>query len=266
MGIVNVTPDSFSGDGVMNPQIAIDQAMKMIADGAVILDVGGESSRPGSDPVDSREEQRRTLPIVEHLVKNTKAIVSVDTYHPETAEAALKAGVHMINDISGLRDSAMAPIIAQYQAGVVIMHMQGTPKTMQTDPQYDDVVREINDFFSEAIKKANAASISDDQIILDPGIGFGKTLEHNLTILRHLSAFKHPFGDERTYPVLVGVSRKGFIGKLTGKDNAQDRVFGTAAAVAIAIQNGANIVRVHDVAAMNDVVVVASALSGPEAA
>lgn len=260
MGIVNVTPDSFSGDGIVDPARAIVRAHQLLNDGADIVDIGGESTKPGSSPVSEALELHRIMPIIDNVLGNTSAIVSVDTYKTAVAQAVLQHGVHIINDVTGLHDPEMAPLIASYKAGLVIMHMQGKPKTMQQNPHYDNVIEEINSFFQERIQRANEADIPDDHIIVDPGIGFGKTLEHNLTILRNLSRFKRPFDDDRQFPILIGTSRKTFIGKLIQKDDPKDRVFGTAASVALAIANGANIVRVHDVAAMHDVVRVADAI------
>jgi dihydropteroate synthase len=257
MGVVNVTPDSFSGDGILDTKMAIDHALKLLKDGADILDIGGESSRPGAVKISVEEELERILPIVEFLTKNTGAMISVDTYKPEVAEKVLELGVQIINDITGLRDPKMAIVVAKYDAYVAIMHMQGDPSTMQTNPSYENIVEEICAFFEERIRVAKEAGISDDKIILDPGIGFGKTLEHNLEIIRNLGEFKKRFH----YPILLGTSRKSFIGKITGKENPQDRVWGTAATIAIGINNGADIVRVHDVKEMIDVVSVSDVIA-----
>lgn len=289
MGIVNTSPDSFSGDGVSSTEAAVAQAKQMLADGADILDIGGESTRPGSESISIEEELQRVIPVVEQLVKETDVILSVDTYKPEIAEAALQAGAYIINDITGLGDARMAPLVAHYKAGLVIMHMQGTPKTMQQNPQYTDVIEDIKAFFQERITKAKQAGVADEQIMVDPGIGFGKTLEHNLSLIKNLKEFHNPFmfraqqsavekqtqgtckpsvldpaalhsNNNYVYPILLGTSRKGFIGKLTGKDNPQDRILGTAASVAIGIVNGADIVRVHDIQAMKDVIAVVDSL------
>jgi len=270
MGVVNVTPDSFSGDGILDPKLAIEHSLQLLEEGADILDIGGESSRPGSIRITAVEELARILPIVEYLTKNTDAIISVDTYKPEVARKVLELGVQIINDITGLRDPKMAKVIAEFDATVVIMHMQGDPDTMQKAPYYENIIEEICEFFQERIQVAKNAGIADDKIILDPGIGFGKTLEHNLEILRNIKVFKERF----KYPVLIGTSRKSFIGKLIGEENIphaplprgsfaslHPRVFGTAASVALAVANGADIVRVHDVREMRDVVKVADAIS-----
>lgn len=256
MGVVNVTPNSFSGDGIGDPQQAIGHAEKLLGEGADLLDIGGESSRPGAEPVPADEELRRVLPVVKHLVKHTEAIISVDTAKPEVAESVLKEGAHIINDITGLADEQMAKIVAQHKAGVVIMHMQGKPQTMQDNPHYSDVIGEVSDFLRERTKRAAAAGIHQDQIMVDPGIGFGKTLEHNLALLHNLKTI----AKTTVQPLLVGTSRKRFIGSLVGKDQPGDRIWGTAGSVALAVANGAQVVRVHDVAEMRDVVQVADAI------
>ncbi|RJP28690.1 MAG: dihydropteroate synthase [Candidatus Omnitrophota bacterium] len=250
MGIINITPDSFSGDGVLKTSLIsksicladiVDKAHRMIKDGADIIDVGGESSRPGSLPVSYKEELNRVIPVIKVLTKKTKAPISVDTYKPEVARQALDNGAAIVNDISGLRNRNMAKIIAKYKGAVVIMHMKGRPRSMQRNPVYDSVVDDISGFLKGQIDYAVASGIPANRIVIDPGIGFGKTTEHNLEILRRLREFRS-LGE----PVLIGPSRKAFIGKIL-KADCFDRVAGTTAACVLAAKNGANIVRVHDV-------------------
>ncbi|MEK6876740.1 MAG: dihydropteroate synthase [Nanoarchaeota archaeon] len=253
MGILNVTPDSFyDGKLFFNPDKAIEHAKQMVKDGADIIDVGGESSRPGSEPVSKEEELRRVSPIIKKLKDEIKVPISIDTYKPKVAEECIKLGASIINDINGLRNEEMIKVAAKYKVPVVIMHMKGTPKTMQHNPVYKDVIEEIKEFFSQQIKKAKKAGIKD--IIIDPGIGFGKTAEHNLQILKNLSEFK-----ELNCPILVGTSRKSFIGNITGLP-VNERLEGTLAAISIAIINGANIVRVHDVKECKRAAMVADAV------
>jgi dihydropteroate synthase len=257
MGVLNVTPDSFSDGGrFFRPQDALEQARRLIAEGADILDIGGESSRPGSDPVTVEEELRRVLPVVEKLAAESPVPISIDTTKAEVARRALRAGAAMINDISALRfDPRLAQVVAEAGAPLCLMHMRGEPKTMQQGPiVYRDLLGEIAAFLQDAMERARAAGIERDKIILDPGIGFGKTAEHNLTILRRLDYF-HRLGR----PLLVGVSRKSFIGQILDLP-PQERLFGTAAAVAAAVLAGAHILRVHDVAVMRQVALVAHAI------
>jgi len=228
----------------------------LIKDGADILDIGGESSRPGAEPISELQELERVIPIVRHFASKGNVLISVDTHKSNVAQKALEAGAHIINDITGLADDAMAPIVAGFGAKIIIMHMQGTPQTMQKNPYYKDVLLEIAEFFSQRIGKALAAGIKKENIILDPGIGFGKTLKHNLVILKNIPYFAEKF----PFPILVGTSRKGFIGTLTGKQNPQDRAWGTAATVTAAILGGASIIRVHEVKEMKDVASVTDAL------
>ncbi|MAG72817.1 dihydropteroate synthase [archaeon] len=240
MGILNVTPDSFSDGGLyVNAEKAVMHAKEMVAEGADIIDVGGESSRPGSDPVSVEEELRRVLPVIERLVQEVNVPISIDTTKWQVAAKCLEAGAHILNDISGLADDKMIDVVAKYNVPVCIMHMQGIPKVMQQNPAYGDVITDIITFFEERIQKAKNAGIS--QLILDPGIGFGKKLEHNLTILKRLNEFT-----TLGYPLLVGTSRKSFIGKISNVQ-ADDRLEGTIASNVIAVMNGANIIRVHDV-------------------
>lgn len=241
MGVLNVTPDSFSDGGqFIDPDLAVQRAKEMISEGADIIDVGGESSRPGSVAISVKEELQRVLPVVTQLAKEISVPISIDTKKPEVAKACLEVGATIVNDISGLSDNAMAHIAAEHNASVVIMHMQGSPESMQNKPEYDNVIDEISYFFKKRIAVAEKAGIKS--IILDPGIGFGKTLEHNLEILRRLNEFT-----SFDYPILIGTSRKSFIGALTGQENAHERIEGTIASNAIAIMNGAKIIRVHDV-------------------
>ena len=251
MGVLNITPDSFS-DGnkyFNNVDFAVEHALKMQEEGADIIDIGGESSRPGSDPISANEELERILPVIKILSEKLTVPMSVDTYKPEVAEAAIKAGVKIINDITGLSNPEMIKVAATSKAPVVIMHMKGNPKTMQGNPEYEDIIKEIYDFFEAKIKEAKKFGISD--LILDPGIGFGKTKEHNLIILKNLNKFNN-FG----YPIMVGPSKKSFIGLVTGQPISQ-RLEATIAAVTIARLNGANIFRVHDVAACKKALQVA---------
>jgi dihydropteroate synthase len=265
MGAINVTPDSFSGDGLGNDlDAAIAQAHRMKQEGADILDIGGQSTRPGSDPVPIEEELRRVIPVIERLASpnGVPLPISIDTNRAEVAEAAIKAGAHVINDISGLRDDpAIAEVAAKYGAGLALMHIQGTPRTMQQDPRYDDLLGEVIQYLRQGIDKALACGVKKERIWIDPGIGFGKTQTHNLELLKRL-------GELRSLgcPVLAGTSRKGFIGRILAQSTGgelpppQERVIGTGATVAISIANGADIVRVHDVAHMVQVARIADAI------
>ncbi|MDD2679760.1 MAG: dihydropteroate synthase [Candidatus Omnitrophica bacterium] len=250
MGIVNATPDSFSRDGLGSKWEAVEYAEKLVRDGADIIDVGGESSRPGARPVSLQVELSRVIPLVKELAKKIKVPVSVDTCKPEVARQALDNGASLINDITGLSNIKIAKVISRYKAGVVIMHMRGKPRSMQKNPQYASLIDELIAYLAEAIDRGVAAGIAKEKIIIDPGIGFGKTLEHNLEILKRLREFK-VFG----LPILVGTSRKAFIGKLL---NAlpEDRIFGTVASCVIASENGAHIVRVHDVKAVKQALLI----------
>lgn len=243
MGILNVTPDSFSDGGrFLSPDAAVERALAMEKEGADIIDVGGESSRPGAEPVPVEEELRRVLPVLERLRGKLRIPISIDTTKAEVAEAALRAGASIVNDISALRfDPAMAPLVAKFGAGLVLMHMLGTPKTMQQAPHYEDVVTEVRDFLAERAQYAQSQGIPREAIAVDPGIGFGKTVEHNLELLRRL-----PELVELGFPVLVGPSRKSFIGAILGL-GVEERLEGTLAACAVAVVRGADILRVHDV-------------------
>jgi len=247
MGILNVTPDSFyDGGRYARAEAAVQRALQMVQDGADIVDIGGESTRPGSQPVPEEEELRRVLPVIEAVRGQVDVPISIDTTKSRVAERALQAGACMVNDISGLGfDPRMAEVVARHGALCCVMHIQGTPQTMQQNPQYEDVVRDIRRYFEERLALAERAGIPRENIWLDPGIGFGKTVEHNLEILRRLREFT-AFG----LPILIGTSRKSFIGKILGDLPPEERLEGTAATVAIAIMNGANAVRVHDVREM----------------
>ncbi len=258
VGVLNVTPDSFSDGGdFLDPAKAASHAAAMLDEGAGIIDVGGESTRPGSDRVTLEEETRRVVPVVEEILsERPDAIISIDTCRAATAEAALGAGARIVNDVTALRgDPRMAEVVAEARCPVVLMHMLGEPRTMQRDPRYADVVREVRDFLAERAEHAVAAGVEPENVILDPGIGFGKTLEHNLALLRHL--------DELValgFPVLVGASRKSFLGRITGVEEARDRVLGTVAANVIAYEKGATLFRVHDVRANREALAVARAI------
>ncbi|MBI3593051.1 MAG: dihydropteroate synthase [Nitrospirae bacterium] len=257
MGVLNVTPDSFSDSGLyLEKEKAVARAHRLIEDGADIIDIGGESTRPGSEPVPLEEELKRTIPVIQAVSKEIKVPISIDTYKAEVAQAALDAGASMVNDISGLRlDPEMPEVVSEYKVPVIIMHIKGRPKDMQQNPVYEALIPEIMDYLRISIRLAAKFGISEDKIIIDPGIGFGKTFGHNLEIIKNLKEFTL-LGK----PLAVGVSRKAFIGKILGNAPAADRVEGTAAAVAISIFNGANIVRVHDVKEMAKVAKVADAI------
>ena len=254
MGIVNLTDDSFSGDGVAaNVDAAVSQALRLKAEGASILDLGAESSRPGANAVSAEQEIQRLLPVVRALLDCGVAL-SIDTSKPEVMRAALDAGADMINDINALRAPGALEILASSKAGICLMHMQGTPGTMQTAPSYADVVAEVAAFLKQRVSSVVAAGISPDRIAIDPGFGFGKTLEHNLALLRHLKELHHT---ETT--MLVGMSRKSMLGALTGRP-ADERTFAGVAAHVLAAQHGAQIVRTHDVAATRDALLVLAAI------
>jgi dihydropteroate synthase len=257
MGVVNVTPDSFfDGGRYLDPEAAVDHALRLVEEGADLLDIGAESTRPGADVVNEAEERRRVIPVVTAVAKAVTVPISIDTSKATVARTALDAGAVLVNDVTALRgDPAMVDTVARTGAGIVLMHMLGTPRTMQQAPFYDDVVGEVSDFFEERIRFAMAHGIVRRQIILDPGIGFGKLLVHNLTLLAQLTRFL-----QFECPLLVGVSRKAFLGQLVDRP-VQDRQWATAAAVAVAVDRGAGILRVHDVRAMKDVVQVAAAIT-----
>lgn len=260
MGVVNVTPDSFSGDGLLRGpgwlERVVEVGRQMVEDGADLLDVGGESSRPGAAPVPLEEELRRVVPAVEALRRVVDVPISVDTTKAEVARQALRAGADMVNDISALRhDPDMVRVVAESGCGVVLMHMKGTPQDMQRDPRYEDVVAEVRDFLAERVQWAERHGIPRDRILVDPGFGFGKRPEHNLELVRNLRAFR-----ELGCPVLLGPSRKSTIGVILGGLPPAERVEGTAALVALAVACGVDVVRVHDVRAMARVVRVADAV------
>lgn len=257
-GILNVTPDSFSDGGdFSDPEAAARHAALLLDEGADVIDVGGESTRPGSDPVSEEEELRRVVPVVRKILEaRPEALVSVDSYRARTAEAALDAGARVVNDVTALRgDPRMARLVAEAGCPVVLMHMLGEPKTMQSEPRYEDVTREVRGFLEGRAEYANAAGVKQENIILDPGIGFGKTLEHNLTLLARLDEIVS-LGP----PVLLGASRKRFLGSLTGADEARDRVFGTVATTVLGYERGATLFRVHDVRANHEALAVAEAV------
>ncbi|MFL5731994.1 MAG: dihydropteroate synthase [Chloroflexia bacterium] len=265
MGILNVTPDSFSGDALRDDvEAALAQARRMWAEGADILDVGGQSTRPGSEPVPVEEEMRRVVPVIERLAGEggVPLPISVDTSRAAVAEAALGAGAHIVNDITGLRDEpALAEVAARHGAGLVLMHIQGTPRTMQQNPHYDDLLGEVILYLREGIERAIAAGVDKKRIWVDPGIGFGKTVEHNLELLRRMRELK-----SLGCPILVGTSRKGFIGRVVAARAGGEvpppgeRVIGTGATLAVSIANGADIVRVHDVGHAVQVAAIADAI------
>lgn len=257
MGILNVTPDSFSDGGdFFGVERAVAQAEEMLDDGAHVIDLGGESTRPGSDPVSPDEELDRVIPVIRGiLAARPEALISIDTYRASTAEAALDAGARIVNDITALGDSGMAALIAERSVPVVLMHMLGEPKSMQQNPHYEDVVREVRDFLAGRAERAVRAGVAEENVILDPGIGFGKTIRHNLELLNNLDAFV-----QLGYPVLVGASRKSFLGKITGSDDAKGRLFGTVATSIMAYERGAKLFRVHDVRANREALEVAAAV------
>jgi dihydropteroate synthase len=256
MGVVNVTPDSFSDGGqYLDPAAAIRHGEELLGDGASILDVGGESTRPGAEEVDQAEELRRVEPVVAGLAGS--ATVSIDTSKLAVAEAALDAGASIVNDVTAFKhDPEMAGLCAERGVGVVLMHMPGNPRTMQDDPRYDDVVDDVKAFLSERMEFAVGQGIGEERIWLDPGIGFGKTLEHNLELLRRLGELR-----DLGRPLVVGTSRKSFIGKVDGSD-VEDRIGGSIASSVLAAAEGADVLRVHDVAEMAQALAVANAVLG----
>jgi dihydropteroate synthase len=257
MGIINTTPDSFSGDGLSsNVEAAVAQGKAFAEAGADILDIGGESTRPGSEGVSTDEEIARVVPVIEALSGEVDLPLSIDSYKPEVCRAALAAGATLINDVWGLRQPGMIELAAETGAAVCLMHMQGQPRDMQHQPHYDDLITGVYDFLCQQTEAAIAGGVAEEQIILDPGFGFGKTVEHNLELVRRLREFR-----SLGRPVLLGCSRKRTVGEITGKP-ADERVMGTAAMNAAGIMNGANIIRVHDVAALVDVARVCDAIRG----
>ena len=263
MGVLNVTPDSFSDGGqFFDADAAVAQGQRMIAEGAPIIDIGGESTRPGAEAVEESEELRRVFPVIEKLrAAKTTAWLSIDTAKAAVARRALDAGAEIINDVTGgTGDAAMMALAAERGAGFIIMHMQGTPHTMQNDPQYDDVVAEVRDFFRQQYARALDCGIDSMAIAFDPGIGFGKTLQHNLELLRNLPQLRI---HER--PLVVGVSRKSFLGKIADKSDLADRVAPTIAFTALLRERGADVIRVHDVKANFAALQTAEALLGEAA-
>lgn len=257
MGILNVTPDSFSDGGRhYDRTVAIEAGLRMVEEGAAFLDVGGESTRPGAVAVSPQEEIDRVAPVIEGLAQRTDAVLSVDTSKPEVIRVALQAGAHLVNDIRALRVPGALEEAARAQAAVCLMHMQGEPATMQVNPRYTDIVNEVRDFLRGRVAAAHAAGIAPGSICVDPGIGFGKTLEHNLELLRHVRAFTDLGG-----PVLIGVSRKSMIGIITGRPTT-DRLAGSLALATLAVEHGAAIIRAHDVADTVAAVRVAEAWKG----
>lgn len=257
MGILNITPDSFSDGGCyLDPEAASAQALKLIAEGADILDLGAESTRPGSQPVTAKEELERLLPVLKRIRKEVLVPISIDTVKPEVAKECLKAGADIINDVSGLKRSGpeMAKVVKKSGAGLVLMHSRGTPETMQTFTQYSNVVADVMSELRESIRIATDAGVDREQLVADPGLGFAKTTEQNLEIMKDLVAF-HAL----ELPVMLGPSQKSFIGKVTGRE-VHEREFGTAACVGAAVMSGIQIIRVHDVKAMRDVVRVTESI------
>lgn len=257
MGILNVTPDSFSDGGqYMDPGAAVDQALRMVQEGADIIDIGGESTRPGAAPVDEAEECARVIPVIRRLVNQVRVPLSIDTLKPKVAEAALEAGASLVNDVAANREDEMLwRTVARYGAGYVAMHMQGTPATMQLAPRYDSIVDELNQFFGDRLERLGACGLSREQVILDPGIGFGKTPEHNLQLLAELGRFA---GWQR--PVLLGVSRKSFLGKITGVSEPTERLPESLAGALWGYLAGVQIFRIHDVRATRQALKVAEAI------
>ena len=257
MGVVNTTPDSFSDGGhFLDTDMATDHGLRLADEGAEIIDIGGESTRPGSEPVSATEEMRRVVPVIERWAKRCGAVISIDTQKPAVARAALDAGASIVNDIAANRESPeMWQIVAEAKAGYICMHMQGTPQTMQAEPHYDDVLREVGDFFSERLARLAEQGVSGEQVALDPGIGFGKELKHNIKLL---SGIHELIMSGR--PLLIGASRKSFIGKLLGTPS-NERLPASLACAVFAATKGAHVVRVHDVAETVQAVRMTEALS-----
>lgn len=258
MGILNVTPDSFSDGGTHDdPVAAVEHALQLIDDGADIIDVGGESTRPGADPVSEPEEQSRVVPVIERLAEQSEVPISIDTTKAGVARAAIDAGATIVNDISGLNfDPQMIPLCAETQVGVVCMHIQGTPQTMQQEPHYDDCVAEVDAFLRERLDAMKSAGIPPERVCLDPGIGFGKTADHNLEILRSLDVFQ-----QTGRPVLIGHSRKRFLSKILGRA-VEERLAGTVGVAVALAESGVDYIRVHDVRAVRDALVAWDAVRG----
>ena len=254
MGIVNVTPDSFSDGGKFNTtDKAVAHAMELVAQGADILDIGGESTRPGATPVPLEEELSRVIPVIKALVQ-AGVPLSIDTYKPEVMRAAIDAGADIVNDVCALREPNALEIVAASKVGVCLMHMQGRPQTMQADPQYQDVVKEVTDFLAARLKASEQAGIARERIVLDPGFGFGKRTSHNLTLLNHLSSLQ-----SLGLPLLIGLSRKSVLGQVVGSA-VDERIHASIAASVVSVMRGANIVRVHDVKPTVDALKIVSAV------
>jgi len=257
MGILNTTPDSFYDGGQHDDQEkALGHARRMIAEGASIIDIGGESTRPGAVLVPVEEEWARVVPIIERLRQESDVLISVDTMKADVAEAAVKAGANIINDVSALRaDPRMLEVVSQSDAGIIVMHMQGTPQTMQTAPTYLNVVQEVSEFLASCLETCRQAGISLDRVVLDPGIGFGKTVAHNLSLLREIESFA-----DLHRPILVGASRKSFLGKIIGETSTEQRLWPTVALTALMRRRGVRLFRVHDVQANREALAMTEAI------
>jgi dihydropteroate synthase len=255
MGILNTTPDSFYANSRVQGPSALERAQQMVTEGADIIDIGGESTRPGATPITPEQECDRVIPLITDLQKTINIPLSIDSRHPQVIEQALKAGASIVNDISGLSDPKIIALVAKYQVPVCLMHMQGTPASMQVNPTYENVLQDIYGFFVERIRNAEKAGVKRCNIWIDPGFGFGKKLDHNLHLLKNLSFFK-----TLDCPILVGLSRKFMFGELLNKPPEQ-RLYGSLAATTIALLQGASIIRTHDVAATKDCMIVAQSVS-----
>ncbi len=262
MGVLNVTSDSFSDGGqFFKVETAVSHARQLAEEGATIIDIGGESTRPGAEPVPEVEELRRVIPVIKQLAGDARYVLSIDTMKPVVARAAVEAGAEIINDVTGLRDAAMREVVRDTGAGAIAMHMQGTPRDMQRAPHYEDVVAEITNFFRQTFSACLACGIDPMRLAFDPGIGFGKTVEHNLALLRNLDAMR--VGGR---PLVLGVSRKSFLGKITGSDALADRAWPTVALTSYGRERGANVFRVHDARPNTEALRMTEAILGEEAA
>ena len=255
MGILNVTPDSFSdGGNFSQADLAVEHALALVDEGADILDVGGESTRPNATQVSLQQELDRVIPVIEALAGKINIPISIDTYKPDVMRAAIQAGASLVNDVKALQENGAVEVVANSEAGVCLMHMQGTPQTMQENPNYTDVVKEVSSFLLERVNVCKKAGIATERIMIDPGFGFGKTREHNITLIQQLESFK-----AMKLPMLVGLSRKSVLGQITG-DDVDARLYASVAAAVISVTKGANIVRVHDVKATVEALKVVSAI------
>lgn len=255
MGIVNVTPDSFSDGGKFaQTDLAIEHALSLVKDGADILDIGGESTRPDAEPVSLQKELERVIPVIEKLVNQVDIPISIDTYKPAVMQAAIAAGASIVNDVRALQEDGALDVLTATNAGVCLMHMQGTPKTMQLNPQYNDVVGEVKAFLQQRLQVCEATGIARERILLDPGFGFGKTRAHNITLIQHLASFS-----SLGQPLLVGLSRKSVLGQVTGND-IDARLYASVAASVISAMVGAKILRVHDVKATAEALKIVAAI------